>query len=296
LSYTAPHAGNVGSDGEHGEPVPRISKGPYAQMQSKWGLEVEYASAVTEIDRQLGLVLQALNEADLADNTVVIFASDNGASNEGGHNYQFFESSGPLQGFKRSLHEGGHRTAFIVRWPGVVKPASRTTQQVAFYDLMATAADIAGLDPVADLPAGQRDGMSIAPMLRGTYSLLPREFVYHEYCAPTENKGGWGQAVRKGSWAAVCIGAKPKQASDVPVCSTPLLYNLSSDLSQAHDVAAAHPDVATEMLAIMKREHVPGDYCGKALDGRILADPVNFEDEADFEAFASAPHEDRFMI
>ena len=79
-------------------------------------MEVEYASAVTEIDNQFGIVMQALEDEGLSNNTVVFFASDNGASNEGGHSYEFFNSSGPLNGFKRSLHEGGHRSPLIVRW------------------------------------------------------------------------------------------------------------------------------------------------------------------------------------
>ena len=120
LSYTAPHAGDVGSSGEHGEPVPRISSGPYADKTKEWGLEVEYASAVTEIDNQFGIIMETLNATGLADNTVVFFASDNGASNEGGHSYTFFNSSGGLNGFKRSLHEGGHRSPLIVRWCVVV--------------------------------------------------------------------------------------------------------------------------------------------------------------------------------
>ena len=63
-----------------------------------------------------------------------------------GHNYEFFNSSGPLNGFKRSLHEGGHRSPLIVRWPQKIAPGVRdTTQQWAFYDFMATAADLGGL-------------------------------------------------------------------------------------------------------------------------------------------------------
>jgi arylsulfatase A-like enzyme len=77
---------------------------------------VEYAAAVTELDAQLGLVLDALSKFGLAETTVVFVASDNGPHNEGGHSYMFFNSSGPLRGYKRSLHEGGHRTAFMARW------------------------------------------------------------------------------------------------------------------------------------------------------------------------------------
>ena len=92
LSYTAPHAGAIGSTGEGQPPVPRISTGPYESRAKELGKEIGYASAVTEVDRQLGLVFAALESAGLAAGTVVFFASDNGASNEGNHGYDFFSS------------------------------------------------------------------------------------------------------------------------------------------------------------------------------------------------------------
>lgn len=141
LSYTAPHVGSIGNSKKDGFPVPRISKGPYKHMEAVWGRsEMEYAAAVTELDTQVGIVLDALDDYGLAGNTVVLFASDNGATNKG-HNYKFFESSGNLRGFKESLHEGGHRTPFVVRWPGVVSPNTVTSHQFALYDVMATTAE-----------------------------------------------------------------------------------------------------------------------------------------------------------
>ena len=79
LSYTAPHAGGVGTNNEGQPPVPRISSGPYANRSKELGKEIGYASAVTEIDRQLGLVMAAVEQAGLTSDTVVFFASDNGA-------------------------------------------------------------------------------------------------------------------------------------------------------------------------------------------------------------------------
>ncbi len=122
-------------------------------------LTPRYASAVTEIDTQFGLIMAALESAQLENSTVVFFASDNGASDEGDHDYAFFESSGALSGYKRSLHEGGHRSPLIVRWPGHVAAGRRdTVTQFAFYDFMATAADLAGLRVPDDLPPSARDG------------------------------------------------------------------------------------------------------------------------------------------
>ena len=136
LSYTAPHAGGIGTDVEGLPPVPRVSSGPYANRSQELGKEIDYAAAVTEIDRQLGLVLEAVEAANATERTIVFVASDNGASNEGGHDFAFFNSSGPLRGFKRSLHEGGHRSPLIVSWPGTVPAGVRSKQQFAFYDFM----------------------------------------------------------------------------------------------------------------------------------------------------------------
>ena len=80
-------------------------------------------------------------------------------SNEGNHGYRFFNSSGPLNGFKRSLHEGGHRSPLVVKWPGTIAAGAKSDRQFAFYDFMATALELAGVqDPAGGLPPGQTDG------------------------------------------------------------------------------------------------------------------------------------------
>eukprot|EP00047_Mylnosiga_fluctuans_P015276 m.44822 g.44822 ORF g.44822 m.44822 type:complete len:347 (+) comp5846_c0_seq1:1171-2211(+) len=110
LSVTSPHAGAVGSNVEDDVPVPRVSLGPYANRS--WPkVEIDFATAITWQDQQIGAVLSALNASGFEENTIVFLASDNGAHNEGGHSYTFFNSSGYLNGFKRSLHDGGHRFA-----------------------------------------------------------------------------------------------------------------------------------------------------------------------------------------
>lgn len=138
--------------------------------------------------RDVGVILQRISDLGLDDNTIVFFASDNGAHDEGGHNVSFFDSrsvsfstsspqrivntliillmigSGPLRGYKRSLFEGGIRTASWIRWPGVVTPAM-TDQPWAFWDFLPTAADLAGADP-STFPS-DIDGVSIVPMLEG---------------------------------------------------------------------------------------------------------------------------------
>jgi membrane-anchored protein YejM (alkaline phosphatase superfamily) len=89
LAYTTPHAGSVGSLAENDVPVPNVSKGPYASQP--WpSVEKDFATAVYELDAAVGKVLSTLDKEGLANDTLVIFSSDNGAHNEGGHNYLFF--------------------------------------------------------------------------------------------------------------------------------------------------------------------------------------------------------------
>ena len=135
-----------------------------------------------------------------------------------------------------------------------------SNQQLAFYDIMATFADLAGI-PASSLPTN--DGYSFTPTLFGQKQAQP-DFIYHEYCEPNENPTGWGQAVRMGNWSAVCIGPKPKEKTAIPACTTPLLYDLGTDIGQTKNVAEDHPTVVQQMIAIMKQQHVPGNYCGSA--------------------------------
>eukprot|EP00729_Bicosta_minor_P008985 gene8985-6743_t len=222
LSYTAPHAGGIG---------------PYEKNATALGKEIGYASAVTEIDSQLGLVLASIESAGIAASTVVFFASDNGASNEGNHNYGFFSS-----------HEGGHRSPLVVRWPGQIEAGARTNRQFAFYDFFATALELAGLSPSAHLPANATDGDSIAATLLGK-TQPEKAFVYHEYCGPSESKKGWGQALRVGNMSGVCLGAD--LSSGWPVCTTStFLFN---------------PTTVAAMLAQMKTVRFPGGYCGEPM-------------------------------
>ena len=122
--------------------------------------------------------------------------------------------------------------------------------------------ELAGLSPSTHLPANATDGESIAATLLGKPQ-AEKPFVYHEYCGPSENKGGWGQALRVGNMSGVCLGHN--LASGWPVCTaaTFLLYDLSTDLGQQTNIASSNPGVVASMLAQMKTVRVPGGYCGE---------------------------------
>ena len=261
LAYTDPHAGGwLDNDAEQGNPVP--SDGAFAN--EAWPVvERDHASVIQNFqDRDVGRLVAATEAAAAAGGSapwLIAFASDNGASNEGGHNYAFFDSSGPLRGFKRCLTEGGIRTPLALRWPGHIAPGSRVTAPVAFWDLGPTLLELAGVPP-AGWPQGI-DGVSFAAAALGG-AAPATSVLYWEFCTavhpPLEpRKGaGWGHAVRLGDWKAVSFFV------DQPL----RLYNLSADIYEVNDVASAHPAVVAQLTAIAKAQHVdspdfPVDNC-----------------------------------
>src|SRR5512133_2982116 len=120
---------------------PAFRLGPYGSQPEA---HAAFAAMVTELDDYVGELLSKLKELGLDENTIVIFASDNGPHLEAGADPDFFDSNGPLRGYKRDIYDGGIRTAFIVRWPGKVKEGTRTEHVSAFWDVMPTLAEITG--------------------------------------------------------------------------------------------------------------------------------------------------------
>lgn len=248
LAYTDPHAGGWQGIFESGNPVP--SDGSFTN--ASWpDVERDHASVIANyLDRDVGRIVGALDTLGFGDDTLVIFASDNGAQNEGGHNYLFFNSSGPLRGYKRSLYEGGIRTPTIARWTGTIAPQQVSDVPWAFWDFMPTAADLAGL-PRSAYPA-DIDGLSIAPLLLGNASAQPvHDYFYWEFCtyhetSPGQGANGWGSAIRKGDWKAVSF-----------FLNSPFeLYNITADLGETNNLAAAYPAVVAELSALAKQAHV----------------------------------------
>ncbi|HWQ52830.1 MAG TPA: arylsulfatase [Bryobacteraceae bacterium] len=227
LPYTIPHANNeLAKYQENGMEAP--DDGPYGGEPWK-PAEKTFASAITRMDRDVGSILAALERKRLADNTLVIFTSDNGPHREGNHDPEFFGSRGPLRGIKRDLYEGGIRVPAIARWPGRV-PAGRTSDAVwAFWDFLPTAAELAG----AARPAGI-DGASFASALAGKASANSRT-LYWEF-----HERGFHQAVRRGNWKLVRQG--PAQALE--------LFDLSADIGETRNLAADKPAMVRELEAL----------------------------------------------
>lgn len=163
LSFTVPHAGGWGTAPnfpEQGAPVP--SDLQYTKHTEWPNVERDHAAVISYLDGKFGDLMQRLKSLGVDDNTVVIFASDNGAHIEGGHKKEFFNSTGGLKGNKRSLYEGGYRSPTMARWPGVIQAGRVSNFPWAFWDVMPTFAELAG----TNAPAGL-DGISIVPELKG---------------------------------------------------------------------------------------------------------------------------------
>jgi arylsulfatase A-like enzyme len=228
LAWTIPHANNeLGRVTGNGMEVP--SDKPYSR--EPWPqVERNFAAMVTRMDKSVGELMTLLKRRGLDDNTLVLFASDNGPHKEGGHDADFFESRGPLRGIKRDLYEGGIRVPMIARWPGHV-PSGKTSDFVwAFWDLMPTLGELCG----AKIPAGL-NGQSVAPALEGR-SQQEHEFLYWEF-----HEGGFWQAARHKNWKGVRKGLKGKLE----------LYDLATDIGERNDVSAAHPDVVRQIEAFL---------------------------------------------
>jgi len=230
LAYTTPHANDErGAKEGNGMEVP--DDAPYSDEH--WPqVEKNYAAMVTRLDADAGKLMKRLKDLELDENTIVFFSSDNGPHQEGGQDPKFFSSGGPLRGIKRDLYEGGIREPMIVRWPGKVKAGAETDQVGAFWDFLPTAADLAG----AKAPAGL-DGVSRAPTLLDKGKQAQHEFLYWEF-----HERGFQQAVRMGDWKAVRLKL-----------GGPLeLYDLKTDVGEAHDVAADHADVVAKIEEYLK--------------------------------------------
>jgi arylsulfatase A-like enzyme len=230
LATVIPHANNeLGRDTKNGMEVPDdkpYSDRPWPQV------EKNFAAMVTRLDVHVGRVLDALKATGRDQDTIIFFSSDNGSHSEGGHDPRFFASSGPLRGQKRDLYEGGIRVPMLVRWPGKIQAGAVNDHPWAFWDVLPTLTDLAG----TQAPAGL-DGHSVVPTLLGRTGQKQHESLYWEF-----HERGFSQAVRMGKWK----GVKRGKAAAIE------LYDLTQDVGETKDLAAANPAVVKQIQALMQ--------------------------------------------
>ena len=167
---------------------PEFNKGPYRSQQET---HAAFVAMVTLLDQQVGEIIEKVDELGLADNTIIVFTSDNGPHQEGGADPEYFNGNGPLRGFKRDLYEGGIRVPMIAKWPGKISPNTKTNHPSAFWDVFATFSDIVEYEKPKNL-----DGISFLPTLMGN----PEKQKKHEYLYWEFHELGGRQAIRKDNW------------------------------------------------------------------------------------------------
>ena len=199
-----------------------------------------FAAMVARLDWYVGDIVRELRELGVYDNTLIIFASDNGPHREGGADPDYFDSNGPWRGYKRDVYEGGIRVPMIVRWEGHVAPGKESAFLCSFWDLMPTFRELTGVAPAEGL-----DGVSLLPLWEGREGQQEHEYLYFEF----QELGG-RQAVREGPWKLVHLDIR----SDAPRYE---LYNLETDPGETCDLSAAYPEVLSRLRGIMSEAHVP---------------------------------------
>jgi arylsulfatase A-like enzyme len=195
--------------------------------------EAKYASLIEGMDKSLGDLMNALEDKNVSDNTIIVFMSDNGGLSlvppRGGQPYTH---NLPLKAGKGSMYEGGIREPMIVKWPGKVKPGSTSAQTVHIIDFFPTILEIAGIKkPVMVQPL---DGISFLPYLKESSRIdSSRALVWHypnRWTTDESNAFCYASAIRFGDWKLVYLMKQQKLE----------LYNLKNDLGEHEDLSGRY--------------------------------------------------------
>jgi len=252
-----------------------------------------YGDFVAQVDADIGRLLDALDRAGLANNTLVIFTADNGFAPAAGLKdltRLHHDPSGGRRGYKSDLFEGGHRVPFIVRWPGHVQPGTRSDALVCQADLLATCADLVG----ATLPddAGE-DSVSLLPLLGPEPPAAPpRESMIH-------HSGEGRFAIRQGRWKLLAWPGSggwssptphPTQWLDVPAADLSQLppyqlYDLEADPAERTNLAAEHPDVVARLGGLLRSQV----EAGRSTPGRAAPAEFSGWPQVEWRASFSSP-------
>ncbi|HRU22809.1 MAG TPA: sulfatase-like hydrolase/transferase, partial [Candidatus Latescibacteria bacterium] len=221
------------------------------EWKGRSGLNL-YADFVMETDAIVGRVLKAIEDNGVEDNTIVMFASDNGCAHYIG--VKDLEAKGHFpsahyRGYKSDAWDGGHRIPYIVRWPGITEPGSACDQLVCLSDLLATCADMLETGLPGD--AGE-DSVSIVPLLRGENHPVRRYVVHHSI----EGKF----AIRDGRWKLVlCPGSggwtEPNDRTAAEKGLPPVqLYDMDADPGEQNNLQAARPELVAQLVRALEEQ------------------------------------------
>jgi len=200
-----------------------------------------YAAMISYLDEQVGQLVGQLKTLGLYENTVIIFSSDNGPTYNGGTDSPWFDSGGPFrseEGYgKGNVNEGGIRVPMIASWPSVIRSGTVSNHISAFWDILPTLCEIAGV-----VPPDSTDGISFLPELTGKKQKT-HEYLYWEF-----PESGGQQAVIKGNFKAV---RKNMHSGNTEF----QLFDLSNDREETTDIADKHPEIINDIERIIKNEH-----------------------------------------
>lgn len=264
--------------------APHTPLSPSAAFENKSRIGL-YGDFVMETDHCIGRVMAALQKCGLDENTLVIATSDHGPAPYAGRKREAtFDqlralekeghySSGPYRGYKFSVYEGAFRVPYVVRWPGVVKPAAQCDRLVALGDLMATLAEVAG----QKLKTNQApDSISILPLLRDPNAKAPRTSMLFQavratavragdwklaLCPGSGCEGKWGNTPkREDAWkkAIETFGRKVGKREELEQAPFVQLFDLSKDPGETTNLAAKRPKKVTELIQLFRKQIADG--------------------------------------
>ena len=247
FAYTLPHAGLEQPDdsivaqyrGKFPEPKAFKGRNDYKATNEP---RTQFAAMVTRLDAYVGEIRAELERLGIAENTLLIFTSDNGPHAEGGADPAFFANAQTPRGLKRSLYEGGIRVPMIAEWKGVIKPNVKTNLPATFWDMTPTFAQLTGK---AKIRKQYSDGVSILPTLKGKGCQKKHAYFYWEF-----HEEGGRQAIRQGDWKLI----KQKIKSGNPTYE---LYNLKEDPFEKNNIADKNVSRVEKMKAAMEKVRVP---------------------------------------
>ncbi|MDH6304189.1 arylsulfatase A-like enzyme [Parabacteroides sp. PF5-5] len=241
LTPTIPHADLIVPDDELGEYDGMFDEKPFPQggYTAQPKPRATFAAMVSRLDRGVQQIMNLLESKGIAENTIVIFTSDNGTHIEGGHNPFAFNSSGGFRGHKRDLYEGGIRTPFIVSWPKKISKGLVSYHVSAFWDFLPTMCDLIG----EQVPLGV-DGLSYLPELTKSGEQKKHDYLYWEF-----HEEGGKQAVIKDNWKLITFNVNNPGKAYME------LYNLNADPSEQLNAVTQYPEKVRELKTHIESAH-----------------------------------------
>lgn len=243
FAVTPPHADldipDLGEYENEFDEVPYINnkgKGYKTQLKPR----AAYAAMVSEVDKNVGEIVALLQEKGILENTIIVFSSDNGVHDVGGHDPAYFDSNGPFRGNKRDLYEGGIRAPFILSWSKHTPQQRYSFHVSTFWDFLPTVCDIIG----SKIPAGI-NGISYLNEIKGESSKQKQhEYIYHEF----HEQGGKQSLINQEGWKLIHLKVNSPNKSYYE------LFNLNKDPFERCNVVEQYPEIASTLKEQMKKE------------------------------------------